>query len=54
MEYRAAGDPANPRTMARELAKEMPIVGLSENELADLVARYAAHLGVPLELESAG
>jgi hypothetical protein len=40
--------------MARELANEMPFVGLPESELAYLVARHATHLGVPVELESVG
>jgi hypothetical protein len=35
-----------------ELSAEMPDVGMSERELAEMVAKYASHYGVALEIGS--
>ena len=50
--YRDASALVNSMTVARELSAEMPDVGMSERELAEMVAKYASHYGVALELDN--
>ena len=52
-QYRESGEgPINPLKVAHELASEMPETGMAEAELAETVAKHAANLGIPVELDS--
>jgi hypothetical protein len=52
--YREANELVNPVALARQLVREVPDAGMSERELAELVARHATSLRVPVELDGGG
>jgi hypothetical protein len=49
-DYQRSGDIVRSTLLAQQLAHEFPESGMTEAEVADLIVREAARVGVPLEV----